>query len=241
MNQNKIDQDKLCEKYILDPLSVIIKLAILSKKQVGSKITIDSNTIFIQEVGVFQGFVRFVYKINKDEIQYLYNPIELASLKYLTVAYLKTYPTMKMLFKNAIKGIEKLIETYKQNIVFTHALFMYKTLIYNHLHENPFLFISDSISSEYTNTIIDNFSTVWTEERINIVLNLIDFINKDTEYDRSIKCLEDFMIIIDKEIQFKTTLVTKSDIVTNKLDVVTKSDVVTNKTKKLHCNFSQFD
>ena len=73
MNQNKI-----LEKYILDPLSVIIKLAVLAKKPVGSKITIDSNIVYIQEIGIFQGFVRFVYKINKDQIQYLYIPIELA-------------------------------------------------------------------------------------------------------------------------------------------------------------------
>jgi hypothetical protein len=212
-----MNQSKILEKYILDPLSVIIKLAILAKKPIGSKITIDSNIIYIQEIGIFQGFVRFVYKINKDQIQYLYNPIELASCKFLSDSYIKQYPKLKNLFKNAIKGIEKLIETYKQNIIFTHSLFMYESLIYNNLSGNslkdltdpdynPFLFKSDSISDEYTKEIIDNFILVWTDERIKLVLNMIDFIDQDIGYEQSVKCLEDLMNIIDKEIQIKVNL-----------------------------------
>jgi len=182
MNKNK----NILEKYILDPLSVIIKLAILAKKETGSKLTIDTNIIYIQEVGIFQGFVRFIFKINKDQIQYLYNPIEFASCKFLSESYVKQYPKLINLFKNAIKGIDKLIETYKQNIIFTHSLFMYESLIYNNLSSNslkdstdpdynPYLYKSDSISDEYTKEIIDNFNLVWTDERIKLVLNMIDF------------------------------------------------------------------
>ena len=212
-----MNQNKLLEKYILDPLSVIIKLAILAKKPIGSKITIESNIIFIQEIGMFQGFVRFVYKINKDQIQYLYNPIEFASCKFLSESYVKQYPKLINLFKNAIKGIDKLIETYKQNIIFTHSLFMYESLIYNNLSSNslkdstdpdynPYLYKSDSISDEYTKEIIDNFNLVWTDERIKLVLNMIDFIDQDVGYEQSVKCLEDLMNIIDKEIQIKVNI-----------------------------------
>ena len=41
--------------YILDPLSVIIKLAILSNKQVGTKICIDKNIIYIQSWNISVG------------------------------------------------------------------------------------------------------------------------------------------------------------------------------------------
>ena len=41
------------KKYILDPLSVIIKLVILSKKDIGTKISVSNNVIYIQEVGIF--------------------------------------------------------------------------------------------------------------------------------------------------------------------------------------------
>ena len=207
--------NKPIEPHILDPLSVIIKLAILSKKPVGSKITIGSNVIYLQEVGIFQGLVRFVYKVRKDEIQYLYNPIEIASNKYLSDYYIKQYPRLQNLFKNAINGLDKLIDTYKQNIIFTHALFMYESLIKNNLLSkdqltspiyNPLLFKNDSITSEYNKDVIDSFCSVWTDERINIVLNLIEFIDTDCGYDKSIKCLEDFMNIVDSEIQKKVNL-----------------------------------
>jgi hypothetical protein len=38
--------------FILDPLSVIIKLAILSNKSIGTKICISRNIIYFQEPGV---------------------------------------------------------------------------------------------------------------------------------------------------------------------------------------------
>ena len=36
---------------------------------------------------------------------------------------------------------------------------------------------------------------------------MIDFIDKDTEYDKSVKCLEEFMTIIDQEIRNKIDLI----------------------------------
>ena len=59
--------------YILDPLSVIIKLAILSKKVVGTKICITTNIIYLQDPGPFQAFCRFIFSSNKTDLQYLYN------------------------------------------------------------------------------------------------------------------------------------------------------------------------
>ena len=95
--------------FILDPLSVIIKLAILSNKPIGTKICIDKNIIFLQEPGPFQAFCRLIFKSNKTDLQYLYNPIETACKKYLT----KQNTKIKDLFRCAQHGILKLIETYK--------------------------------------------------------------------------------------------------------------------------------
>ena len=53
------------KSYMLDPLSVIIKLAILSNKPIGTKILIQDNVIYFQEPGVFQAFCRYVLKTNK--------------------------------------------------------------------------------------------------------------------------------------------------------------------------------
>lgn len=290
------------EKYILDPLSVIVKLAILAKKPIGCKIAINNNIIYIQEVGVFQSLVRYLYNNNKNDIQYLYNPIELACKNYLSKECVKIYPNIKNLFIDAIKGLEKLKETYSHNMIITHTLYLYCSIINNYLGEifNNNLFIIDDITDHYNLNIRNICFNTWMNntqseklikklksndnlsintnsnksnkkqslsqyedddntniksskkhdkidkiekdrdaqqpltssrvekvekvdkeeillkqsdtiqvmcERIKIILNMIDFIDKDTEYDKSVKCLEEFMTIIDQEIRNKIDLI----------------------------------
>jgi hypothetical protein len=42
-------------------------------------------------------------------------------------------------------------------------------------------------------------------------LNLIDFIDKDTEFNNSVKCLEEFMTIIDNETRTKIDAINFED------------------------------
>jgi len=101
--------------FILDPLSVIIKLAILGNKPVGTKISIQQNVVFLQEPGPFQSFCRLIFKSNKTDLQYMYNPIQLAYQTFLTKEYTQKTPRIASLFKCAQTGIKKLIETYKSS------------------------------------------------------------------------------------------------------------------------------
>ena len=103
--------------FVLDPLSVIIKLTIISNKPVGTKIRIDDNIIYLQEPGPFQALCRYVLKSNKTDIQYLYNPIEIACNHYLTKEFIQKNPKMKDLFKCSQNGILRLIETYKASSI----------------------------------------------------------------------------------------------------------------------------
>lgn len=188
-------------KYILDPLSVIIKLAILSKKQIGTKISVYNNILFIQEIGIFQSLVRYVFKANKIDIQYLYNPIEIACSYFLNESYLKNNQNIKNLFMDAQKGLKSLIETYKNYTIITHTLYMYYNIIANYLGEryNKNLFIKDNISDVYNNELKNKLNSLWNNDRIKIILNLIEYVNKGDE--NSIKCLEEFMFIIDEEVK----------------------------------------
>jgi uncharacterized protein YqgQ len=188
-------------KYILDPLSIIIKLAILSKKQIGTKVSVYNNVLFIQEVGIFQSLVRYVFKSNKIDIQYLYNPIEIACNYFLSEQFVRITPNIKNLFIDAQKGIKSLIETYKTFTIITHTLYMYYNIISNYLGEryNKNLFIKDTISELYNKELINKLNSIWNADRIKIVLNMIEYINKGDE--NSIKCLEEFMIIIDEEVK----------------------------------------
>ena len=75
INSMPDDNNANLHLFILDPLSVIIKLAIISNKPIGTKLRIDNNVIYLQEPGLFQGLSRYFYKSNKTNIQYqVYRP-----------------------------------------------------------------------------------------------------------------------------------------------------------------------
>lgn len=176
--------------FILEPLSVIIKLAILSKKEAGSKICVYNNALCIQEAGIFQSLVRFVYHNNKIDIQYLYNPIYHAVNKYIK------YDNIKSLFTSAEKGLDILIELYKDHLIVVHSLIFYKNLI-----SNPKIFVEDGISSLYNEQILNKFNSIWTSDKIKIVLDMLEYINKDNQSDRSIRCLEEFIALTDEKVR----------------------------------------
>ena len=192
--------------YILDPLSVIIKLAILSNKPIGTKICISKNIIFLQEPGPFQAFCRYIFSTNKTDIQYLYNPIEIACKNYLVDIDEDANAILNQQFTNLFKcaqnGLLKLIETYKHCSVMRICLNYYVSLISNYLEEknNETLFRKDDMTKFYTTEIIHKLSQIWTSDKISIVLNLTSFLTNDTSAEMNVKSLETIIDGIDKQV-----------------------------------------
>ncbi len=188
--------------FILDPLSAIIKLAVISNKPIGTKLRIDNNIISLQEPGPFQALCRYILKSNKTDIQYLYNPIEIACNNYLTKNIIQQNPKIKDLFKCAQNGILKLIETYKSCSVMRICLNYYLSIISNHLDEkhNDSLFRKDGMSPFYTPEIIDKLSKIWTQDKIKIILNLTSFLSSDESAETNVKSLETIIDGIDKQV-----------------------------------------
>ena len=189
--------------FILDPLSVIIKLAILSNKAIGTKICISRNIIYFQEPGIFQGFCRYLLKTNKTDLQYMYNPIELACQHYLSKSSIQQNPKLKDLFKCAQNGILKLIETYKQCSIMRLCLNYYFSLISNYLDESCIenLFRKDNMTPLYTIELVSSLHKIWTQDRIKIILNLTSYLNSTTNADTDVKSMETIMDNIDLQTQ----------------------------------------
>ena len=186
--------------YILEPLSVIIKLAIYGKKRHGCKIAIHNNIIYFHEFTIIQPFIRYIFKDNKVDLQYLYNPIFIACKNYINI---DNNIHIETLFTNAQKGLLKLSEIYKNYTIITHALFMYINIITFFL-ENKYqdnLYMKDNMSFLYDDDLILKFKNIWSCDRIKMVLDMLEFIEKDKLSEKSIKCLEEFMISIDDEIK----------------------------------------
>ena len=196
---NKTDNFQL---FVLDPLSVIIKLAILSNKPIGTKIRIDNNIIYLQEPGHFQAFCRYLLKNNKTDIQYLYNPIEMACQMYLTKPVIAQNPKIPDIFKCAQNGLLKLIETYKNCSVIRICINYYFTLISNHLEEkkNDTLFRKDNMTPFYTPELINKLTKIWIQDKIKIVLNLTTYLSSNDNAETDVKSLETIMDGIDKQV-----------------------------------------
>ena len=189
--------------FILDPLSVIIKLAILSNKPVGTKIYIQNNIIHFQEPGMFQAVCRYVLNTNKTDLQYMYNPIQLACETFLSKEYIKQTPRIKNLFICAQSGIEKLKETYKNCSMICLCLNYYHTIIHNFVEQiyNESIFRKDGMTTLYTKEIYEKLNGQWTAEKTKVILDLISFLTNDKMATNNVRSLENIMDNIDIETQ----------------------------------------
>ena len=69
---------------LLEPLTCIIRLAMLNFQENGTKIAIYNNRISSQLPNLIQGAKRWVYGNKRNELHYLYKPIIIAIHKWTT-------------------------------------------------------------------------------------------------------------------------------------------------------------
>lgn len=178
--------------FILDPLSTIIKLAIISKKNIGCKISIKNNIISIQKVGIFQGIVRYYFNDNKNDVHYMLNSIE-----YACINFINKNKKINRLFKSSVSGLQKLIDTYKEFPIIVHCLNFYISIINNYISGTN---INEITPSElYTPELLILLNNRWSDSKISIIIEMIDYINNNEYTDTSY--IESFMNGIDYETQ----------------------------------------
>lgn len=189
--------------FILDPLSVIIKLAIIDNKPNGTKICIQNNNIFLQEPGPFQALCRYMLNTNKTDLQFMYNPIQIACQTFLTKENIIKNPRIKTLFICAQQGIEKLKETYKNCSIIYLCLNYYYIIITNYVEQfyNETIFKKDSMTLLYTTEVVNSLNSQWSQEKITIILDLISFLSNDKMAVNNVKSLENIINSIDSETQ----------------------------------------
>jgi len=104
----KFNKDVFPKKQILEPLSCILNLAILSFKEPGTKIAVSNNRLYIQSPNLFQGPLRLVYGNNREEIHHLLKPLMLATELYPP----ETGPELKYMYGLAVQGLKHLKQSY---------------------------------------------------------------------------------------------------------------------------------
>lgn len=174
------------QRQVLDPLSVIIKLATVSYKPVGTKIVVHHNAISIQEPGPFQSVCRYVLNANKEDLHVLNWPIFQACQHYLGRDQMQRTPRIKLLFVSAQRGIHNMMLTYADSPIVLFSLHHYWILIHMHLTQTfqPEFSHCDGMSQLYSERLLEILYNVWSTEKIKIVLHLAEvLVKKETDVD----------------------------------------------------------
>lgn len=186
---------------ILDPLSLVIKLYIYSYKPVGTKISILNNRVEFQEAGIFQSTVRAFNGDTKNDLINMLFPLTYACEKYLDYYNKEKYTEI---FQQVINSLDKLNQVYQSNEI-THNIEQLKNIINKFIDEkkfNPQSIISNynEPASELKKSFYTQTNSVWTENRLTILIGYIEEINNsETEENTQalIISLNSFMNWID--------------------------------------------
>lgn len=193
---------------ILEPLSVIINLAIISFKKDKTKIAIANNKIYIQEPNVWQGPVRYIYGNNREEISFLLKPLMRA---------IELYPSdsnimLEYIYQRAVLGLKKLKSSYdKSTSTLCHSLDLYISILESNLLGKSVMIhtydqsknLSELNLSTQTRVNIQNiFSNIWDENDIILLHSMLKSAEK--AYSNSSKNMLNYInsinsLLISKE------------------------------------------
>jgi hypothetical protein len=182
------------KNFIIDPFTCMVRLAVLSFKPVGTKISVNDNKISFCEPGFFQGPLRWSKGDNREDLHNIYLPIKKALLWYDT-----TDNQIANIFTMSISGLETLKYAYNNNSMICHSIDHYKTYINNQ-------FKQPNNEEEDDNIIHKTLRKLWNPNEIQIINNILTEMktySPDSNEDLMalIKAIES--ILITKELKVK--------------------------------------
>ncbi len=164
---------------ILEPLQVMVQLALLSESPIGTKVSVSDNILQLHPPSYLQGVWRWYNSDGKDDLYYLFHAIR---------RYYKWYKSednkiFNHILTSAVKGIEKLIITYSaaEQTAITHTLALYKNVL---SLESPDLFKDASDDAINIDTVFKNIKDTYDKRLLKVVYNTILMIeDKETNDD----------------------------------------------------------
>jgi len=164
---------------IIEPLTCLIRLAILEFKPLYTKLSISNNRITYDEPTVLQGALRWSNGDRREDIHNIFNPIKKAG-EWFDI----TNNDINTIFKFGIKGLEKLKMSYNENSTISHSLDYYKLYLSNKLINK----VSKNEMKKHdtdvdigTNTIYLKLKQLWNEREINIINNILLELDENKE------------------------------------------------------------
>ena len=159
---------------VLEPMQVMIQLALVSYSQIGSKISVCNNILTIQKPSLVQGVYRCLNGDNKDDLYYLFHAIR---------RYYKWYKSQNneiynFILEAAIKGIDKLIQTYKHTnkSSIQHTLSLYKNVLDL---ETEQLFKDETEQTLKMDNVFKSIIDLYDKKIILVVYNILRLIDEE--------------------------------------------------------------
>lgn len=153
---------------ILEPLQVMVQLALLSESPIGTKVSVSDNILQLHPPSYLQGVWRWYNSDGKDDLYYLFHAIR---------RYYKWYKSednkiFNHILASAVKGIEKLIITYSaaEQTAITHTLALYKNVLEL---ESPDLFKDPDADSVNIDTVFQNIKETYDKRLLKVIYNTI--------------------------------------------------------------------
>lgn len=173
---------------VLEPMQVMIQLALLSYSDIGSKISVSNNILIIQKPAVYQGALRWWNGDNKDDLYYLFHAIR---------RYYKWYKSQNneiytYILEAAINGIDKLIQTYNHTdkTSIKHTLSLYKNVLDL---ETEQLFKDETENTLNMDNVFKEILNLYDEKLILVVYNILRLIDESDNHSHREK-LSDALI-----------------------------------------------
>jgi len=169
---NRLFTEKDNNNSILDPLTCIIRLSLLSFKESGTKISIQNNRIAYNDPHVLQGAKRWSFGDKREDLHNIYNPI-----KKIIGWYNLNNKEIYGICEYCIKGLELLNSSYNNNSIINHTLSHYikeleeglNDVNHSKKHESN---IYNNID-EGKNVLYASFKTLWNKREIIIIYNIL--------------------------------------------------------------------
>ena len=189
--------------FILDPLSCVIRLAVLSFKPKGTKISINQNKISYNEPCILQGTIRWSQGDNRDDLHNIYKPLIKATEWF---SYEKD--ELNNIFNLAIDGLNKLKMSYNENSTINHSIDRYIIVIKNNKNnEKTEVRRSNRLNDEssetinsYQNHIFQELKQLWSQREISIINNLLLEISDNLSNKEKVKA---FMVSLESILDMK--------------------------------------
>tara|TARA_B000000557_G_C20727651_1_gene422885 strand:- start:59 stop:694 length:636 start_codon:yes stop_codon:yes gene_type:complete len=178
---------------ILDPLTTMFRLSMLSFKPLGTKLSVYKNTMNYVEPGAFQGVYRWTFGEGRDDLHNIYRPIQ----KFLNW-YSREDETISKLIDFSIQGLQKLSESYAQDSIIHHSIKLYILML-----ENNKPMEDEHEEKEVNNQIYESFKGLYEKNEINLLVGMLELAKREQDQEKVnsfLKSIDTLLLVKERRI-----------------------------------------